>query len=108
MLKVVVGYPTPTEEFVIVERMTGDVPRAQQVISTSTLLEMQRLADRVFVDPALMEYASALRRRPANRRRMGSGSLVATSRSGPAHARRSTSSSRDARSRSSGGGTTRS
>ncbi len=60
MLKVVVGYPTPTEEFVIVERMTGDVPRAQQVISTSTLLEMQRLADRVFVDPALMEYAVRL------------------------------------------------
>ena len=55
-----VGYPTPTEEFVIVERMTGDVPRAQQVISTATLLEMQRLADRVFVDPALMEYAVRL------------------------------------------------
>ena len=60
MLKVLVGYPTPTEEFVIVERMTGDVPSAQQVISTDTLLEMQRSADRVFVDPALMQYAVRL------------------------------------------------
>ncbi len=60
MLKVLVGYPTPTEEFVIVERMTGTVPRAQQVISTDALLEMQRAADRVFVDPALMEYAVRL------------------------------------------------
>jgi MoxR-like ATPase len=60
MLKVLVGYPTPTEEFVIVERMTGDVPSAQQIISTDTLLEMQRSADRVFVDPALMQYAVRL------------------------------------------------
>ena len=28
MLKVLVGYPSPSEEFVIVERMTGDVPKA--------------------------------------------------------------------------------
>ena len=60
MLKVLVGYPSPTEEFVIVERMTGPVPRPQQVVSTETLVEMQRAADRVFVDPALMEYAVRL------------------------------------------------
>src|SRR4026207_1271138 len=60
MLKVLVGYPSPTEEFVIVERMTGDVPSAQQIISTDSLLEMQRSADRVFVDPALMQYAVRL------------------------------------------------
>ena len=60
MLKVLVGYPSPTEEFVIVERMTGPLPRAAAVISTDTLLEMQRAADRVFVDPALMEYAVRL------------------------------------------------
>ena len=60
MLKVLVGYPSPTEEFVIVERMTGPVPSPQQVVSTDTLIEMQRAADRVFVDPALMEYAVRL------------------------------------------------
>jgi MoxR-like ATPase len=57
MLKVVVGYPSPTEEFVIVERMTGAVPVASQVLSTDGLLEMQRQADAVYVDPALYEYA---------------------------------------------------
>jgi MoxR-like ATPase len=60
MLKVVVGYPTPTEEFVIVERMTGAIPAAQRVLSTNALKEMQEAADRVFVDPALMEYAVRL------------------------------------------------
>jgi MoxR-like ATPase len=60
MLKVLVGYPSPTEEFVIVERMTGLIPTVQQVISTDTLLEMQKAADAVYVDPALLEYAVRL------------------------------------------------
>ena len=34
MLKVLVGYPTPTEEFVIVERMTGALEPTQRVIDT--------------------------------------------------------------------------
>jgi MoxR-like ATPase len=57
MLKVLVDYPTPTEEFVIVERMTGTLEAPQQVIGTPELLQLQRAADRVYVDPALMEYA---------------------------------------------------
>src|SRR5580765_3118539 len=60
MMKVVVDYPNPTEEFVIVERMTGVVPIAQRVVTTEGLLEMQRAADRVFVDPALMAYGVRL------------------------------------------------
>jgi MoxR-like ATPase len=60
MMKVVVGYPSPSEEFVIVERMTGEVPKAQSVLTTDALLEMQRAADRVYVDPALYEYAVRL------------------------------------------------
>jgi MoxR-like ATPase len=60
MMKVVVGYPTETEEFVIVDRMTGVVPTAQRVLSTDGLLEMQAAADRVFVDPALTAYAVRL------------------------------------------------
>ena len=60
MMKVVVDYPSETEEFVIVERMTGAVPTAQQVLTTEALLEMQRAADKVFVDPALMSYAVQL------------------------------------------------
>ena len=60
MMKVLVGYPSPSEEFVIVERMTGDVPKAQPVLTTEALLEMQRAADHVYVDPALYEYAVRL------------------------------------------------
>jgi MoxR-like ATPase len=68
MMKVLVDYPTETEEFVIVERMTGVVPAAGRVVTTDGLLEMQRAADRVFVDPALMAYGVRLvtaTRRPA-------------------------------------------
>jgi MoxR-like ATPase len=60
MLKVLVGYPNPTEEFVIVERMTGAVPSANTVLATDALLAMQEAADKVFVDPALLEYAVRL------------------------------------------------
>jgi len=57
MLKVLVGYPTPTEEFVIVERMTGALQGIGKVLSTEQLLEIQKETDNVYVDPALMEYA---------------------------------------------------
>jgi MoxR-like ATPase len=57
MLKVLVGYPNATEEFVIVERMTGALQAVQKVLTTDQLLELQKEADQVFVDPALIEYA---------------------------------------------------
>jgi MoxR-like ATPase len=60
MLKVLVGYPTPTEEFVIVERQTSPSEQVQQVITTDELIRLQREVDRVYVDPALHEYAVRL------------------------------------------------
>ena len=57
MLKVVVDYPSTSEEFVIVERMTGLFPSVQKVLSTGGLVELQRRADAVYVDPALYEFA---------------------------------------------------
>ncbi len=57
MLKVLVGYPTPTEEFVIVERMTGMLQAVQKVLNTQQLLTLQQEVDKVYVDPALIEYA---------------------------------------------------
>jgi MoxR-like ATPase len=57
MLKVLVGYPTTTEEFVIVERMTGALQAVQRAIDAEHLIELQRAADAVFVDPVLIEYA---------------------------------------------------
>jgi len=61
MLKVLVGYPSPTEEFVIVERMTGFLETVQKVLTTEELLVLQRKAyEDVYVDPSLIEYAIRL------------------------------------------------
>ncbi len=60
MLKVLVGYPTPTEEFVIVERMTSNLQPVHKVLASEDLLRLQKEADNVYVDPALIEYAVRL------------------------------------------------
>jgi MoxR-like ATPase len=60
MLKVLVGYPSSTEEFVIVERMTGALQPPQVVIDTQALLVLQQQVDAVYVDPALIEYSVRL------------------------------------------------
>src|SRR5436305_4650932 len=53
MLKVLVGYPSPGEEYAIVERQTGPAEAVSPVISTGELIDLQRDVDRVYVDPAL-------------------------------------------------------
>ncbi len=60
MLKVLVGYPSRTEEFVIVERQTGPQEPVGEVITTAQLVELQREVDRIYVDPAVMDYAVRL------------------------------------------------
>jgi MoxR-like ATPase len=60
MLKVQVGYPSPTEEFAIVERMTGRLDPIAQVLSTDELIELQEAVDEVYVDPAMVEFAVRL------------------------------------------------
>ena len=60
MLKVVVGYPSPTEEFVIVERMTGFLQAVRQVLTTDQLVALQGETDKVYADPALIEFAVRL------------------------------------------------
>ncbi len=60
MLKVLVGYPSSTEEFVIVERMTGMLQGLQKVLTTKQLMALQTEVDHVFVDPALIEYSVKL------------------------------------------------
>ncbi len=60
MLKVLVGYPSTSEEFVVVERMTGRLDPPQQVLTTDELLAFQRRTDAVYVDPAVIEYAVRL------------------------------------------------
>jgi MoxR-like ATPase len=57
MLKVLIGYPSDTEEFVIVERMTAALQAVQKILTVEELLKLQKEADKVYVDPALIEYA---------------------------------------------------
>src|SRR6201995_2314325 len=62
MLKVLVDYPTETEEFVIVERMIGVLDVVQRVLTEPQLLALQEAVRSVFVDPALIEYGIRLAR----------------------------------------------
>ena len=71
MLKVLVGYPSTTEEYAIVERMTGPVPPVAQVLSTTELVVLQREVDQVYVDPAIHEYAVRLATATRNPRTAG-------------------------------------
>src|SRR5690242_8955196 len=60
MMKVVVGYPSPTEEFVIVERAINPAAVIQAIIDPDRLVELQTEADRVYVDPSIIEYSVRL------------------------------------------------
>ena len=60
MMKVIVDYPSPTEEFVIVERAIAAPPGGQPVVDLDRLGEMQAMVERVYVDPALIEYSVRL------------------------------------------------
>jgi len=57
MIKVLIGYPSEMDEFVIVERMTAAREATAPVLTTDRLLDLQREADKVYADPVLMEYA---------------------------------------------------
>jgi len=60
MMKVLVGYPSPTEEFVIVDRAISTPPPGLAILSLEQLAEMQTKVESVYVDPGLIEYAVRL------------------------------------------------
>jgi MoxR-like ATPase len=60
MMKVLVGYPTADEEFVIVERVTGASAAVAAVASMAELATLQQACREVFVDPALISYVVRL------------------------------------------------
>ncbi|HKJ74845.1 MAG TPA: AAA family ATPase, partial [Alphaproteobacteria bacterium] len=51
MMKVLVGYPTDEEEFVIVERVTGESGSVAPVATTEQLMGLQKECRKVYVDP---------------------------------------------------------
>jgi len=60
MMKVLVGYPSEEEEFVIVERVTGMAADVATVATTDQLAALQRQCRGGYVDPSLMQYAVRL------------------------------------------------
>ena len=76
MLKVLIDYPSPTEEFVIVERMTAALESAGRAIDDGQLIGLQQAADAVFVDPALIDYAVKLANATRDVTAVGLGELA--------------------------------
>ncbi len=60
MMKVLVDYPSEQEEFVIVERVAGGFAPVKPVVTAQQLIELRREVEKVYVDPALIEYAVRL------------------------------------------------
>jgi len=59
-MKVLVGYPSEEEEFVIVERVTGSPHEPVAVCDTSDLHALQQQCRRVYIEPSLIQYAVRL------------------------------------------------
>ncbi len=60
MMKVLLGYPSEEEEFVIAERVTGAPIEVAPVADTAQLAALQRECRAVYCDPALIQYAVRL------------------------------------------------
>ena len=60
MMKVLVGYPSEEEEYVIVQRVTGPGQDVSAIANTEQLLQLQAHYRKGYVDPALMHYAVKL------------------------------------------------
>ncbi len=60
MMKVLVGYPSEEEEFVIVERVTGAAAAVTPIATTEQLGALQRECRNSYVDPSLIQYAVRL------------------------------------------------
>jgi len=60
MMKVLVGYPNATEEFVIVERALAGPAGTHSMVDLEQLQQLQAQVERVYVDPAFIEYSVRL------------------------------------------------
>jgi MoxR-like ATPase len=76
MMKVLVGYPSEEEEFVIVDRVTGIPKEVAAVATTAQLGALQRECRSGYVDPALMQYAVRLATATRDPGRQGLGELA--------------------------------
>jgi MoxR-like ATPase len=75
MMKVLVGYPSEEEEFVVVERVTGAETTVVAVATTEQLSALQRECRTGYVDPSVIQYAVRLAGATRNPARHGLGDL---------------------------------
>jgi MoxR-like ATPase len=73
MMKVLVGYPSEEEEFVIVDRVTGTPNDVVPMATTEQLSGLQRECRTVYVDPSLKQYAVRLAAASRDPERFGIG-----------------------------------
>ena len=77
MMKVLVGYPSEEEEFVIVDRVTGVAELGVAAVATpEQLIALQRECRGVYVEPSLMQYAVRLAAATRNPERYGLAELA--------------------------------
>jgi MoxR-like ATPase len=57
LMKIVIDYPSPAEEVEIVHRMGVHPPEAVEVLTLDELVALQNMADDVYVDHGVVEYA---------------------------------------------------
>src|SRR6185295_7414583 len=57
LMKIVIDYPSPAEEVEIVHRMGVHPPQALEVLTLDDLVKLQDMADDVYVDHGVVEYA---------------------------------------------------
>ena len=61
MLKVIVDYPKPEEELMIIERMTDvTLPHVDPVVSSEQILRAREMVKRVYVDDKIKNYVLSL------------------------------------------------
>jgi MoxR-like ATPase len=71
MMKVVVGYPSATEEHAIVDRALRAAEPVRAMLSPAELIGMQERVREIYVDPAVVDYA--VRLVTATRSMLGAG-----------------------------------
>jgi MoxR-like ATPase len=76
MFKVLVDYPSYDDELVVVQRVTGPAIALRQVLTPAKLVELQQVADAIYVDPRVVAYAVTLVDATRNPAKHGLGELA--------------------------------
>ncbi len=77
MLKVLVDYPSPEDEYVVIDRALAGAVEVEETLSLEELARLQEAVGRVYVDPALVRYAQWLAYATRHMEHAGLGELDA-------------------------------